>query len=280
MKYICILLCTLFVQLSYSIEIHQHWIHNDIQEQLKTSDYKLISVEHLIKKRSINELSIKVKLNGKDKEFVLQSAKGYFAGKDTRVWEAEKIGDNFKYTLKEGIMEKVNITFYQDEKTKSVVSHTVNKRGISEFNGIINSNVIIHPISNLIRRRRDAKPYSEYKNDIDNYHVIFNRDFDSFFDNYINKQKFNDFAHIFNNYYDNKKESNKIPENLHSEAPDIVYPEILVFVDTTLYERFQMDIEKTVAYILTLFNGADLNYRDMKKPLVRLNIAGIVLCRS
>ncbi|XP_043470281.1 uncharacterized protein LOC122503699 [Leptopilina heterotoma] len=171
MKYVYILLYGLFAPLSYSIESHKNWIHNDIQEQPQTSDYKVISVKHLIKKRSINELSIKVKLNGTDKEFVLQCARGYFAGKDTRVWEAEIIGDNFKYTLKEGIMEKVNISFYQDEKTKSVVSHTVNKRGISEFNGIINSNVIIHPISHLKRERRDAKPYSEYENNnINNYH--------------------------------------------------------------------------------------------------------------
>ncbi|XP_043470243.1 uncharacterized protein LOC122503677 [Leptopilina heterotoma] len=264
MKYVYILLYALIAPLSYSIESHKNWIHNDIQEQPQTYDYKVISVKHLIKKRSINELSIKVKLNGTDKEFVLQCARGYFAGKDTRVWEAEIIGDNFKYTLKEGIMEKVNISFYQDEKTKSVVSHTVNKRGISEFNGIINSNVIIHPISHLIRKRRDAKPYSEYENDnINNYHVIYKRDISSFYD-----------------HDDNNEESNEITEDLNLETPDIVYPEILVFVDITLYERFQMDIEKTVAYTLTLFNGADLTYRVMKKPLVRFNIAGIVLCRN
>lgn len=34
-------------------------------------------------------------------------------------------------------MEKVNITFYQDEKTQSTITHTVNKRGISEFVSIL-----------------------------------------------------------------------------------------------------------------------------------------------
>lgn len=34
-------------------------------------------------------------------------------------------------------MDQVNNTFYQDEKTKSIISHTVNKRGISEFVSVV-----------------------------------------------------------------------------------------------------------------------------------------------
>ncbi|XP_043470282.1 putative uncharacterized protein DDB_G0282133 [Leptopilina heterotoma] len=46
MKYVCMLLYTLFAPLSYSIETHESWIHNDIQEQLQTSESALDDVEN------------------------------------------------------------------------------------------------------------------------------------------------------------------------------------------------------------------------------------------
>lgn len=36
-------------------------------------------------------------------------------------------------------------------------------------------------------------------------------------------------------------------------------------------------MEETIAYVLTLLNAVDLNYRQAKEPEVRLNIAGIVI---
>lgn len=42
---------------------------------------------------------------------------------------------------------------------------------------------------------------------------------------------------------------------------------------------FDNDTVKTVAYTLTLWNGADLNFRDIKNPSVRLSIVGIVICQ-
>ncbi|XP_051160217.1 uncharacterized protein LOC127280914 isoform X5 [Leptopilina boulardi] len=59
-----------------------------------------------------------------------------------------------------------------------------------------------------------------------------------------------------------------------------VYPEILVYVDKTLFRHFDYDIEKTVIYTLTLWNGVDLDFRELQNPSVRLNIAGIVLCQD
>lgn len=46
-----------------------------------------------------------MKINGVDKQFILQSVKGYFAGKDTKVWLAKKLGDKFEYTLQKDVSE-------------------------------------------------------------------------------------------------------------------------------------------------------------------------------
>lgn len=81
---------------------------DDIQKLLhaSVSDYELISVKHSIDKRSTNRLSIKANINGTDREFVLQSTRGYFAGKDTKVWLAKKKDDKFVYTLQNDVRYK------------------------------------------------------------------------------------------------------------------------------------------------------------------------------
>ncbi|XP_051160296.1 A disintegrin and metalloproteinase with thrombospondin motifs 5-like [Leptopilina boulardi] len=93
-------------------------------------------------------------------------------------------------------------------------------------------------------------------------------------------------------FYNNQTESEVFQTNsvinydqVDNEPIDVsnlttVYPEILVYVDKTLFRHFDYDIEKTVIYTLTLWNGVDLDFRELQNPSVRLNIAGIVLCQD
>ncbi|XP_051160268.1 uncharacterized protein LOC127280917 isoform X2 [Leptopilina boulardi] len=70
-----------------------------------------------------------------------------------------------------------------------------------------------------------------------------------------------------------KKKEPEIKENT-------VYPEILVYVDKTIFEHFNYDIVKTVAYTLVLWNGVDFKFRQIPTPLIRLKIAGIVVSKD
>ncbi|XP_051169328.1 A disintegrin and metalloproteinase with thrombospondin motifs 18-like isoform X3 [Leptopilina boulardi] len=274
MIYICILIYA-FLAPTFTFEVHQNFDDYFLKQSHtsdKVSDYEVISVEHSIHKRSTNQISIKLKNeNGTERELILQSVEDFFTTKETNVWTARKYGNKFKYTPQKEVMEKVNITFYQDEKTQSTITHTVNKRGISEFNGVIDSDKVIRPLNNYIRKRRNVLSDVIYKSEnIDstkNYHVVYKRVSTAHF------KEFNNYDHIL------KKSNHRMKRSILN-APNTVYPEILVYVDKTLFESFNNDIVKTVAYTLTFWNGVDLYFRDLKNPSVRLSIAGIVLCQD
>ncbi|XP_051172451.1 venom metalloproteinase antarease TserMP_A-like [Leptopilina boulardi] len=72
-------------------------------------------------------------------------------------------------------------------------------------------------------------------------------------------------------------ENLNIPEKSKLGDPEIIYPEIMIFVDDALFSRFNKDVEKTVKYILAFWNGVDLRYRAFKTPEIFLNIARIIL---
>ncbi|XP_043462005.1 serine-rich adhesin for platelets-like [Leptopilina heterotoma] len=134
-----------------------------------------------------------------------------------------------------------------------------------EENGIIDSDKVIIPNSNFMRQHRDVQSEKFYQPENDsnkNYHRIYKRAVTDIHSN---------ISRVMHNYNETRNNSNLNP-------PYAVFPEILVYVDKTLLRQFGYDYVKTVAYILTLWNGADLSFRELKKPHVRLNIAGIVLC--
>ncbi|XP_043471269.1 uncharacterized protein LOC122504291 [Leptopilina heterotoma] len=261
MNNIFIFLLALIVLFTSTVKAQQYFPDDEIDTE---TDAEVVSVEHKIHKRSIPEISIKITNRGTESEFILQSSDGFFAGKDTKVWIAKKVGNKFIYTLQREIMKEVNITFYQDVKSKSAIAHTVNEDGTSEFNGVINSNKIIRSLNNHDRKRRDLSSELLYKsanNGSKNYHLLHKREVSN-----------------NNNYHTKNTNRQKVDKVLQN--PKIVYPEILVFVDVALFRHHNKDIVKTVAYVLTLFNGADLYFRELSNPIFRLNIAGIVVCQG
>jgi len=59
-----------------------------------------------------------------------------------------------------------------------------------------------------------------------------------------------------------------------------VYPEILVVVDYALYKNMNRDTSAINEYIMSYFNAVNMRFATMLEPLVKLNIAGIVVASS
>ncbi|XP_043476107.1 uncharacterized protein LOC122507456 [Leptopilina heterotoma] len=131
MIYACILFCALIVPIEYTVKAQQYFTDQGNNEESKG---EVISIKHSIHKRGLPELTLYLNKGGYNKKVILQSAEGFFAGKNTKVWVAKKTGNNFTYFPQNNIMDKVNLTFYHDQETKSVIAHTVNEEGVSEFN--------------------------------------------------------------------------------------------------------------------------------------------------
>ncbi|XP_043470541.1 disintegrin and metalloproteinase domain-containing protein 7-like [Leptopilina heterotoma] len=264
--YACVLLCAFTVPFAYTVKAQQYFTDHEANEE---SDGEVISIEHSIHKRSVPELFLYIKKHNYDRKFILQSSEGFFAGKKTKVWVAKKIGEEFRYVLKKDIMEKVNLTFYHNRKTRSVIAHTVNEEGVSEFNGIIDSDKVIRSLNNVKRFRRDVSSKSLYEsknNSFKNYHVLYKREISP-----PNSRKNNYSPNPAHDYDDLK---------IINETPEIVYPEILIYVDTSFFLHFNSSIEKTITYVLIFWNTVALYFREMDDPSVRLSIAGIVVCED
>ncbi|XP_043470540.1 disintegrin and metalloproteinase domain-containing protein 7-like [Leptopilina heterotoma] len=266
MIYACVLLCAFTVPFAYTEKARQYFTDYKANEE---SDGEVISVEHSIHKRSIPELSINIKRNGYERKYILQSSEGFFAGEKTKIWLARKKGSNFTYVLKNNIMKNVNLTFYHNRRTRSVIAHTVNEEGVSEFNGIIDSDKVIRSLNNVKRFRRDVSSKSLYEsknNSFNNYHVLYKREVS------LSNSRNTGYSTNYPYSYDNLKHT--------LNTPSIVYPEILLYVDKSLFLHFNRNIRKTVAHVLIYWNTVDLYFRELENPLIRLSIAGIVVCED
>ncbi|XP_057327760.1 A disintegrin and metalloproteinase with thrombospondin motifs like [Microplitis mediator] len=62
--------------------------------------------------------------------------------------------------------------------------------------------------------------------------------------------------------------------------PPIIYPEILVIVDYSLYKKLDGNLWKIVPYLLAFWNGVDMRFRSLNNPRVRLNIAKILIAED
>jgi len=63
------------------------------------------------------------------------------------------------------------------------------------------------------------------------------------------------------------------------DAPYVIYPEILVIVDYDGYRLHGGDNLQVKRYFVSFWNGVDLRYKVLKRPRVRVSIAGIIISR-
>ncbi|XP_057327761.1 A disintegrin and metalloproteinase with thrombospondin motifs like [Microplitis mediator] len=71
-----------------------------------------------------------------------------------------------------------------------------------------------------------------------------------------------------------------IPLKTDPAFPPIIYPEILVIVDYSLYKKLDGNLWKIVPYLLAFWNGVDMRFRSLNNPRVRLNIAKILIAED
>ncbi|XP_043468799.1 A disintegrin and metalloproteinase with thrombospondin motifs 16-like [Leptopilina heterotoma] len=271
MYYFAFLFCTFLVPLTQSFTVVNK-VEDDFSIDDET-DYEVVPVRHMLHKRSINELTLHTKINGVEREIYLQPTEGLLAGTGTKVFIAKRGSQrNVDFKIIPNIMQNVFINFYQDQKTSSSISHSINKRGLSEFNGIINENMVIRPMPEHLRKRRDL-----LKSNTSSFESLA----DGFIDtteHIIYKQTFNNASEFSAPTMNNDRFLNmkSVSRRSVDELPYIVYPEILVFVDDLLFKKFEFNVIRAVEYTLSFWNAVDLRYREFTEPKIRLNIAGIV----
>ncbi|XP_051166677.1 A disintegrin and metalloproteinase with thrombospondin motifs adt-2-like isoform X1 [Leptopilina boulardi] len=261
MNYFIILFGILFVSLT------QSFIVDD--------DYEVVQIRH--KRDDKNKrLTIQMQKRRQLIQFYLYPTDRFIAGSKTKVYTVRNVKNNVMFTYQPKVMQQMNLKFYQNPRTSSSITHSVDKNGKSRFTGHINNNIILRPMPNHLRQRRDLLKTNSsfFENDAEGF---INTD-----EHIIYEKSFNDsIPHSSPNVFDDKfMKIKSVNRRDVSKTPNIVYPEILVYVDELLFKKFNYDMMKAVEYTLGHWNGVDLRYRQFQKPKIRLYVAGIVLIQN
>ncbi|XP_044020757.1 venom metalloproteinase 3-like [Aphidius gifuensis] len=215
------------------------------------------------KKGSTAEVTLTV--FGEEITLELNPVDGVLAGYNTPVYMARNNTKDGGMRLDKysSLLKDVHYSMMEDfQKGATIVVSQQAKLGKRLIGTVSSKNIAIKPIpERLIEdtiKQRKLIDRITYDDDY-HYHVI----------------------HKTNDLMENKKSNIlQLKTSYNGSKPDIVYPEILVVVDHTLYQKLGGNVWNAIPYLLALWNGIDMRYRILNNPKWRLNIAGIVIAED
>ncbi|XP_043260356.1 venom metalloproteinase 3-like [Colletes gigas] len=209
-----------------------------------------------------------IKTFNKNIKLSLNPIEGYLASVDTPLWTVksdQQAPEGLQYTLIPKALEDIG-TPMQDETAGAAILVTLTNDTWPVFDGFLPSNLVIRSIPERVIRNilygKDGlfEPYFNKSETIGNlsytyHHIIYEK---------IPPESYEDF-----------NVTNPLPNDY--PIPSVVYPEVLVVVDYSLYSMLGKNLDQVKRYIVAFWNGVDLRYRVMTSPKIRLNIAGIIV---
>ncbi|XP_053972914.1 venom metalloproteinase 3-like isoform X1 [Hylaeus volcanicus] len=261
------------LNINYTSQLHELLTPDEIMGIFHTApdavpDYEVVPVQHSMK--VINENGRKVlhlKAFDRDIKLSLSNTEGYLASVDTPLWTVksdQQAPEGIQYTLIPNALKDIGTTM-QDEDAGASILFKMHNDTHPLFDGSLPSNLVIRSLPErvirdvLYRKNGSFKPYFN-KSDVNDlkytYHHIIYKKIPS-----GNSEAFNITNSIPNKY----------------PVPDVVYPEVLVVIDDSLYSMLGRNMEQAKRYIVAFWNGVNLRYRAITEPKIRLNIAGIIV---
>lgn len=263
-------------------------------------EYEIVEVSHKIQKRSLDKFygHIFLKTFNKSLTLYLEPRDSALIGDKTKIWSMQPdkwSRQGVKYNIISSF-SNVNFQTLHDVSNQAALTVEEDKYGNLGMYGNIDNNLIIQPLpesyqkkyNSKIRHIRDTSTNQQYKginNNFLKYQNYQNNDQKNTIPHVIHKlppvnhriapwpvwkPKFNDvfYKEPKQNYGKNKSENSKMKT---------VYPEILLFVDNSLFNKLGRDVDAVKKYVATYWNAVDLRFRQLTNPMVRLNIAEIII---
>ncbi|XP_020285239.1 A disintegrin and metalloproteinase with thrombospondin motifs 1-like [Pseudomyrmex gracilis] len=272
------LLClagTPFVQCE---QLHDHMTPKEVMAIFHTPhhlvpEYEVVPVQHRFTKQedSDDEASeLKLKAFNEDIKLYLNPTEGILATKNTPVWFAKskpEAPEGLQYRQIPQALNSIGVML-QDVNSSSSLLLTPNSDGGVRLNGILKNSFVIKSIPGRVLKKIVQEKTNllksvanETNDDDDNFsytdhHIVYK----------VPPSEYSDFK-ITN------------PENHRAkrDAPQIIYPEVLVVIDHGEFEKLGEDLDHALTYLLSFWNAVDLRYRLLTTPKIRFNIAGIII---
>ncbi|XP_026831024.1 A disintegrin and metalloproteinase with thrombospondin motifs 1 [Ooceraea biroi] len=231
-------------------------------------EYEVVPVLHRTKKQEDSDVSeVKVKAFNDEVKLYLNPTEGILASKNTPVWTVKsnpEASEGLQYEQVLGAMKSLGVAL-QDVDSSSAVVVTPTPNGKIHLDGIIKDAYVIKSLPQRILQKvlyggkklfeplhtKNVTSDDEYA--YTHHHVVYK----------VPPNPLKDFK-----ITDPDKKVN---------APNIIYPELLVVVDYKEYKLLGGNVEQAVKYIFSFWNGVDLRYRLLTTPKIRFNIVGVVI---
>ncbi|KAL0123318.1 hypothetical protein PUN28_005686 [Cardiocondyla obscurior] len=241
----------------------------------KVPEYEVVPVLHRTvkeddSKEATNELKLKV--FNDDVRLYLNPTEGILASENTPVWTASsdsEAPEGLQYKEVPRAMDYMGIPL-QDVSSSSSVLLTPTPNGQIHLDGVLNN---IYAIKSLPRRILKDVLYGGH-NLYEPHHTK-------------NVTDDEDFAYTHHHvvykvptsepYKDFKITDPENSSRVKRDSPDTIYPEFIIVADYSLYKLLGENMEQTVKYLVSFWNGVDLRYRLLTTPKIRFNIAGIII---
>ncbi|XP_043278159.1 A disintegrin and metalloproteinase with thrombospondin motifs 1-like [Venturia canescens] len=266
------------------VPIHKHMTRDEISATFQNGhgpvpDYEVVSVYHTPHKHAPRDNSIiAVRVNAFEREMslYLEPNDGVLAHFSTPVWTVaidENNPGSVEYTRLPDPFANIGRAYHDARNGSAVVAYE-GIDGETLILGHLNSDLIIRPLPHRLHKiisketKSDVHPPNSFG--VDGHfrrthrHVVF-------------KKSEHDQDSAIKIVKHDKHEARFAKKRSKRSLPEVIYPEILVVVDFTLFAVLNQSLEETTRYVLALWNAVDLRYRLLAEPAIRLNIAGIII---
>ncbi|XP_011164361.1 venom metalloproteinase 3 [Solenopsis invicta] len=281
------LLCLAGIPFSQCKQLHEYMTPDEVMSVFHkphhlVPEYDVVPVMHRVAKSDIvkrditdvkeNTKELKMKVFNEDVRLYLTPTEGILANKDTPVWSAtadSKEPEGLRYKEVPEAMKYVGVSF-QDVKSTSSVLLSPTADGHVHLDGVINKTLAIKSLPQRLLKNVLYGGLNLYEPHHTN-NVTDDEDFAYTHHHVVYRVPSSEQYADFN--ITNPPES----ENEKGNAPDIIYPEIIVVADYSIYKLVGGNLEQVIKYIIAFWNGVDLRYRLLTTPKIRFNIAGIIV---
>ncbi|XP_034937081.1 venom metalloproteinase 3-like [Chelonus insularis] len=225
------------------------------------SEYEIIPIHRSrIQKRDTGRgIHFSLEAFGEHIKLWLEPHDGMLATDITPIYYIRPNGLFGKY---DGTMNDIINVLYEDAKEAATMIITKLPNGNYKLEGVIGGKrLTIRPISNGIHHKkykRFVDKIPEFERGNYTYHIVSR------------------LPEVPDHLKTLQPPSFKTGRSKRS-IPDVIFPELLIVVDYSLFEKFNRQHYDIVKYILAFWNSVDFRYRTFQNPKIRLNIAGIII---
>ncbi|XP_034945821.1 A disintegrin and metalloproteinase with thrombospondin motifs 18-like [Chelonus insularis] len=236
-------------------------------------EYEVVPIHKSnIQKRSIDgRFHLELKAFGEHIKIWLEPNVGILATAETPIFKIDQAG---RIQELDGLMNQIAGYLYYNEKEAATMFIKETPEGIYKLDGVIGGRgYSIHSIpdpsynTNQLwyqteRFKRFIENTPEHERGNYTYHIV------------------SKLPQVPDHLKTLKAPTLNFSRSKRALAPEVIYPEIMVVVDYSLFQKFKLNHYDVVKYLLPFWNSVDFKYRSLENPQYRLNIAGIMIAET